>query len=65
LDELPPAQSEVLALHIVLGYSVEETAAATSVPVNTVRSRLRAALAALRSRVTTGDTRLEFLGVGQ
>ena len=65
LDELPPAQSEVLALHIVLGYSVEETAASTSVPVNTVRSRLRAALAALRSRVTTGDTRLEFTGVGR
>jgi RNA polymerase sigma factor (sigma-70 family) len=51
LLELPTPQSEVLALHIVLGYSVEETAAVTGAPVNTVRSRLRAALASLRERV--------------
>jgi RNA polymerase sigma-70 factor (ECF subfamily) len=51
LCELPEVQGEVLALHALLGYTVEETAAATHVPVNTVRSRLRNALAKLRLRV--------------
>jgi RNA polymerase sigma-70 factor (ECF subfamily) len=51
LCELPAVQAEVLALHTLLGYTVEETAAATQVPVNTVRSRLRNALARLRERV--------------
>jgi RNA polymerase sigma-70 factor (ECF subfamily) len=50
LEELPPVQAEVLALHTMLGHSVAETAAVTGVPVNTVRSRLRAALSALRAR---------------
>jgi RNA polymerase sigma-70 factor (ECF subfamily) len=50
LEELPPAQAEVLALHTMLGHSVAEAAAITGVPVNTVRSRLRAALGALRER---------------
>ena len=50
LEELPDAQAEVLALHTMLGHSVAETAAVTGVPINTVRSRLRAALAALRER---------------
>jgi RNA polymerase sigma-70 factor (ECF subfamily) len=53
IEELPPVQAEVLALHTMLGHSVAETAAATGVPVNTVRSRLRAALAALRERAGT------------
>src|SRR4051812_15204416 len=44
LSELPQPQAEVLALHTVLGYTVEETAQVTGAPVNTVRSRLRAAL---------------------
>jgi len=62
LDELPLPQGEALALHVVLGYSVDETAEATGVPVNTVRSRLRAALAALRERIK-GDGQLrEILG---
>jgi RNA polymerase sigma-70 factor (ECF subfamily) len=51
LCELPAVQAEVLALHTLLGHTVEETAAATQVPVNTVRSRLRNALASLRERV--------------
>jgi RNA polymerase sigma-70 factor (ECF subfamily) len=50
LADLPPPQAEVLALHTMLGHSVAETAAVTGVPVNTVRSRLRTALAALRER---------------
>ena len=48
LDELPLAQAEVLALHVMLGYTVEETGAMTNAPTNTVRSRLRRGLAALR-----------------
>jgi RNA polymerase sigma-70 factor (ECF subfamily) len=52
LDELPAVQSEVLALHCVLGFTVAETAAATSVPLNTVRSRLLAAKASLRDRLS-------------
>lgn len=51
LDALPAAQSEVLALHCVLGFTIAETAQTTGVPVNTVRSRLLAAKAALRERL--------------
>jgi len=53
LAELPPAQAEVLALHTLLGYTIEETAGTIAVPANTVRSRLRAALARLRVRLET------------
>jgi RNA polymerase sigma-70 factor, ECF subfamily len=63
LDELPSRQSEALILHTVLGYSVEETASATQAPLNTVRSRLRAALAALRTRVQSDRALLESLDV--
>ncbi|HEX2676360.1 MAG TPA: RNA polymerase sigma factor [Polyangiales bacterium] len=51
LDELPEAQAETLALRVVLGFSLEETARATNVPENTVRSRLRLAREALRERI--------------
>jgi RNA polymerase sigma-70 factor (ECF subfamily) len=51
VSELPEPQAEVLALHTVLGYTIEETAAVTAAPVNTVRSRLRNALEKLRSRL--------------
>jgi len=61
LGELPEAQAEVLALHTVLGYTVDETARVTGVPVNTVRSRLRAALSALRIAVQTDGARLELV----
>jgi len=62
LDELPLPQAEALALHVVLGYSVDETAQATGVPVNTVRSRLRNALAALRERIRVDEHLRELLG---
>jgi RNA polymerase sigma factor (sigma-70 family) len=65
LSELTPLKSEVLALHIVLGYSVEETAAVTECPVNTVRSRLRSALSELRSRVQTDRALLEIMKGGR
>jgi RNA polymerase sigma factor (sigma-70 family) len=61
LSELPELQAEVLALHTMLGYTVEETAQVTGAPVNTVRSRLRAALAALRQAVLTDGTQLEIV----
>jgi RNA polymerase sigma-70 factor, ECF subfamily len=61
LSELPELQAEVLALHTMLGYTVEETAQVTGAPVNTVRSRLRAALAALRQAVLADGARLEIV----
>jgi RNA polymerase sigma-70 factor (ECF subfamily) len=50
-DELPPAQAEALALHFVLGYTAQEAAELLGVPLETLRSRLRLAKAALRARV--------------
>jgi RNA polymerase sigma factor (sigma-70 family) len=61
LGDLPELQAEVLALHTMLGYTVEETAQVTGAPVNTVRSRLRAALSALRQAVLAEGTRLEIV----
>jgi len=48
LAHLPDDQAEVLALHVVLGHSLAEVAASTSIPLNTVKSRLRLAKQALR-----------------
>lgn len=62
LDELPPAQAEVLALHVMLGYTVQETAATLGAPLDTVRSRLRRALAALRERIHRDSALLEVVG---
>jgi RNA polymerase sigma-70 factor (ECF subfamily) len=62
LGELPRAQSEALGLHAILGYSVDETAAATGVPRDTVRSRLRSALAGLRARFQGSQDLLDSLG---
>ncbi len=61
LDELPSIQAEALVLHVVLGYSIDETARAVGSPRNTVRSRLRTALAALRARVDTDRALFEIL----
>jgi RNA polymerase sigma-70 factor (ECF subfamily) len=60
LDELPEPQAEALALRVVLGYSLEEIAEATSAPVNTVRTRMRLAREALRRRIED-DPRLAEL----
>lgn len=51
LGELPDAQAEAFALRHLLDYSVEEIGQATRTPDNTVRSRLRLAKEALRSRI--------------
>jgi RNA polymerase sigma factor (sigma-70 family) len=61
LLELPEIHSEVLALHIVLGFTIEETAGTLSVPINTVRSRLRRALASLRQSVEGDPSALKVL----
>ena len=49
-EELPPLQAEALALHVVLGFTVHEIATTSGVPLETVRSRLRLAKAALLAR---------------
>ena len=45
---LPLVHSEALVLHVMLGYTVDEVSQTLNVPINTVRSRLRAALSTLR-----------------
>ncbi len=51
LAELPEEQAETLALRVGLGWSIEEIARETGVPINTVRSRLRLAKERLRARI--------------
>jgi RNA polymerase sigma-70 factor (ECF subfamily) len=59
-DELPPVQAEVLALHCVLGHTMNEVASICGAPIDTVRSRLRAAKSALLTRAMA-DPRLREL----
>lgn len=61
LDELPEVQAQVLVLHVVLGHSVDETSRTMGTPRDTVRSRLRAALATLRARIRSDGALLEIL----
>lgn len=61
LSLLPEAQAETLALRVVLGLSLSEVAAATQVPLNTVRSRIRLAKEALMERIEADPTLLELL----
>jgi RNA polymerase sigma-70 factor (ECF subfamily) len=64
VDALPEAQAETIVLRVMLGYSIAEVAETTGVPVNTVRSRLRLAKEALRSRIVQDDAFAELLEVG-
>ena len=59
-SELPEAQSEVLALHCLLGYTMAEVAVICEAPLETVRTRLRTAKLALSARVFA-DPRLREL----
>ena len=61
LAELPEVQAETVVLRALLGHSIEETAAITRAPVNTVRSRLRLAKEALRRRLQNDPSSLELL----
>jgi RNA polymerase sigma-70 factor, ECF subfamily len=63
LDEIPTAQAEALAMRTILGWSREEIAKMSGVPVNTVRSRLRLAKEALRRKIESDPKLLEELGV--
>src|SRR5580692_1160938 len=51
LDDLPEEQAETFALRVVLDYSLDQVAAATGAPVNTVRSRVRLAREKLKQRL--------------
>ncbi|MDP2270031.1 MAG: RNA polymerase sigma factor [Archangium sp.] len=57
METLPEEQAETLALRVVLGFSLEEVAETTGVPLNTVRSRVRLAKASLKKRIEA-DPRL-------
>jgi RNA polymerase sigma-70 factor (ECF subfamily) len=59
-DALPAPQAEALALHCVLGYTMSEVAAICGAPLETVRSRLRSAKAALVA-LALADPRLREL----
>jgi RNA polymerase sigma-70 factor (ECF subfamily) len=61
LDQLPVPQAEALVLHCVAGLTVEEVAAASSVPVETARSRLRLAKRAFRIRIADDAAATELL----
>ncbi len=63
MSTLPEEQAETLALRIVLGFSLEEVASTTGVPLNTVRSRVRLAKTALKRRIEADPQLLEALEV--
>ena len=62
LDELPALQAEALALHCMEGFTVEEVAAATGSPMETVKSRLRIGKSTLRARITEDLTARDLFG---
>ena len=63
LDQLPDVIAESLALHFVLGYTVDEIATAISVSPNTVWSRLRLGKRALRLKLQANSHLAEILEV--
>ena len=63
LDALPEEQADALAMKFVMGWSLEEIAAATNVPVNTVRSRMRLAKEAMRRRIEADPSLADELEV--
>lgn len=63
MESLPEEQAETIALRIALGFSLGEVAAATGVPLNTVRSRIRLAKEALRKRIEADPQLLLMLEV--
>jgi RNA polymerase sigma factor (sigma-70 family) len=63
LDELPQVISESLALHFLLGYTVDEIAETEQVSPHTVWSRLRLGKQALRRRLAGDAPLAEMLKV--
>lgn len=63
LEQLPQEQAETLAMRVALGFTLGEVAAATGVPLNTVRSRIRLAKEALRRRIEADPQLLMMLEV--
>ncbi|WP_104978303.1 RNA polymerase sigma factor [Sorangium cellulosum] len=64
LDRMPESTAEALALHFVLGYTVDEIAGLAGVSPNTVWSRLRLGKEALR-RALANNTKLAELFRGR
>jgi RNA polymerase sigma-70 factor (ECF subfamily) len=60
LEELRPEQAEAFAQRVLFGYSMQEIALQTGAPLDTVKSRLRLAKAALRARIQDDPTLLEL-----
>lgn len=63
LDSLPDVIGEALALHYILGYTVDEIARATASPPNTIWSRLRLGKRALRRTLSRHAGGSELFGV--
>lgn len=63
LADLPTEQAEALAMRVVLGWSLEEIAAQSNAPLNTVRSRLRLAKESLRKTIESQPGLCEALEV--
>jgi RNA polymerase sigma factor (sigma-70 family) len=63
LDDLPSEQAEALAMRVVLGWSIKEIASHSGAPLNTVRSRLRLAKEALKSRIELDADLADALGM--
>lgn len=63
LSELPQEQGEAFAMRVILGFSLEEIAAESGAPLNTVRSRLRLAKDRLRTRIESDPELRETLEV--
>lgn len=61
LDDLPDEQAETFALRVVLDYSLDQVAAATGAPINTVRSRVRLAREKLKQRIERDPELLDIL----
>jgi RNA polymerase sigma-70 factor (ECF subfamily) len=65
LDELPANQTEVLVLHVALGFTIDEIAGVSGRAAETIRSRLRLAKQALRDRIKASPELSEILEVGR
>jgi len=65
LDELPDVIAEALAMHFMLGYTVEEIARAAAVSPNTDWSRLRLGKQALRRMLEREDRQADLLEGGE